>query len=474
MSDSDLSYASALGLVELMRTGKLSPTELMTHTIARIEKLDGGINAVIRLDAEGALAAAANAAARIAHGEDLGPLTGLPILVKDAEAVRGFPVSQGSSAFRDNPPSEHDSYHVARLRAAGAIPFGITNMPPMGAGVHTTNDAFGITRNPFDLTASPGGSSGGAGAAIAAGYVALATAGDSGGSTRIPAALCGMVGLKANRGRIPRGPSATIAWPRVNAVGAITRTVRDTALHLDVAAGHHCRDTDSLPAPGLSYQEAVERTLPRLRIAVLRTFGVTSPEPEILAALDRAAEVLRAAGHEVVEDDVALPHADDFVETILLRMKLLSYNRATSQMEAVAGRLGDFEPWFADELTRAQQLTVQDMARYWRGRASQDHWVADRFEQYDVLLTPTVPMHRWPAEGPDIAAAVRDRTIPIAFTALFNDTGNPAISVPAGLAADGLPLAVHVVGRHHREDLILAVAARLEEASSALRPPLPA
>ncbi|MFF1733863.1 amidase, partial [Streptomyces sp. NPDC058247] len=293
----DLSYASATALVALIRRREISPTQLVRHTLDRIERFDGTVNAVVRLDAEGALAAAADIAERLAHGDDLGPLSGLPVLVKDAEDTAGLPTSRGTLAYRDAPAATRDTVHVSRLRAAGAIVVGKTNMPPMGAGIFTGNDAFGITRNPWNPERSPGGSSGGSAAAVAAGYVALATAGDGGGSTRIPAALSGVVGLKPSRGRIPQGPARILAWPRNTVLGAVTRTVRDTALHLDVAAGHHPADPDSLPAPGMSYRECADRPLPRLRVGVLHTLGVTNPQAETLRAVDDAAGTLRDHGH---------------------------------------------------------------------------------------------------------------------------------------------------------------------------------
>ncbi|MBD0672098.1 amidase [Streptomyces sp. CBMA156] len=487
----DLSYAPATELLALMRRRALSPVELMTHTLDRIRTHDGALNSVVRLDAERALAQAADAAERIARDEPaLGPLTGLPVLVKDGEDAAGLPTSHGTRAFRDNPPAAHDSLHVARLRAAGAIIVGKTNMPPMGAGVHTANEAFGTTRNPWNTALSPGGSSGGSAAAVAAGLVALATAGDGGGSTRIPAALCGVVGLKPSRGRIPQGPARTTHWPRNTVLGCVTRTVRDTALHLDIAAGHHPADPFSLPAPGSSYLGGIdafaegldasaaldrsERGPRRLRVRVMRTFGVAEPTPPQLAALERAADTLRAQGFQVADEDASLPGADDFPSLAQLRQKVLARARLTSALEAFTTRRQDFEPWLAAALDQGRSVTVEEIARYWEHRARLDQWAAALFTGHDLLLTPTVPATDWPAEGPDIEAALRDRTIPIAYTSVFNDTGHPALSIPAGPAhgAAGLPCAVQLVAPHHREDLLLGTAALLEAAGEIRHPRL--
>ncbi|MFF2954902.1 amidase [Kitasatospora sp. NPDC057965] len=476
MTVTDLSYASATELLALMRRRALSPVELMHHTLDRIRTHDGALNSVVRLDAERALAEAADATERIARDDAaLGALTGLPVLVKDGEDAAGLPTSHGTRAFRDNPPAAHDNLHVARLRAAGAIIVGKTNMPPMGAGVHTANEAFGTTRNPWDTTLSPGGSSGGSAAAVAAGLVALATAGDGGGSTRIPAALCGVVGLKPSRGRIPQGPARTTHWPRNTVLGCVTRTVRDTALHLDVAAGHHPADPYSLPAPAAPYLDALDRPVRRpqeLRVRVMRTFGVAEPAQPQLAALERTVDTLWALGFRVVDEDAPLPGADDFPLFAQLRQKVLARARLTSVLDTYTTRPQDFEPWFAAALDQGRAVTIEELARYWEHRTRLDRWAAALFTDHDLLLTPTVPTTAWPAEGPDIEKALRERTIPIAYTSVFNDTGHPAISVPSGPApgAAGPPCAVQLVAPHHREDLLLAAAALLEEANGVRHP----
>ncbi|MFJ7255136.1 amidase [Streptomyces sp. NPDC098085] len=467
----ELAFTPATELVTRMRQRELSAEELMRYTLDRISTHDRALNSVVALDTERALAEAAAVSARIARGEDPGPLAGLPVLVKDNEDAQGFPTTRGTRAYRDNPPAAHDGIHVARLRAAGALVIGKTNMPPLGAGVHTANDAFGITRSPWNPERSPGGSSGGAAAAVAAGLVALGTAGDGGGSTRIPAALCGVVGLKPSRGRIPQGPSATTCWPQHAGLSGMARTVRDTALHLDVAAGHHPADPNSLPAPGISYRECLEQPLPRLRVGVLRTLGVAAPRPEVLRAVERTADVLREHGHEVADEESALPGAEEFPAPFLLRQKVLAYHRVVSVLDEFTARRADFEPWIADLLDDGSSVSPTDFARYWQHRGRLDRWAAELFGRYDLLLLPTVPTTAWPAEGPDVRAAVRERTVPISFTSVFNDTGHPAISVPAGLGPDELPCAVQLVAPHHRDDLVLGSALAVEAAHGPVHPP---
>ncbi|MFG3041934.1 amidase [Streptomyces sp. NPDC048330] len=466
----DLSHATATELVALVKGGELSPRELADHTLDRIATVDPALNAVVALDPERTRAEADALTERLARGEQAGPLAGLPVLVKDLEDAAGFPTTRGTRALRDAPPATRDSLHVARLRAAGALIIGKTNTPPAGAGVHTANDAFGVTRNPWDPARSPGGSSGGAAAAVAAGLVALGTASDGGGSTRIPAALCGLPGLKPSRGRIPQGPASMPNWPQNTCPSGMARTVRDTALHLDVAAGHHARDPFSLPAPSGSYLDALDTPLPKLRVGVLTTLGVASPRPEMLAALERVAALLRGEGHEVREDDAVLPDAETYPRPFQLRQKLLAYHRYLGLADALAARPQDFEPWFARLLHDGSGLTPEEAAAHWTHRSRLDRWTADLFDRHDLLLLPAVPTTAWPAEGPDTAAAVREGTLPIAYTSVFNDTGHPAMSVPAGLAPDGLPCSVQLVAPHHREDRLLAAARLVEESEGILRP----
>ncbi|MFE0204430.1 amidase [Streptomyces sp. NPDC058985] len=467
----DLTHASATELVALVKAGALSPRELTDHTLGRIAAVDPALNSVVALDPERARAEADALTERLARGEGTGPLAGLPVLVKDLEDAAGFPTSRGTSGFRDAPPAAGDSVHVARLRAAGALIIGKTNTPPVGAAIHTANDAFGTTRNPWNPERSPGGSSGGAAAAVAAGLVALGTASDGGGSTRIPAALCGLPGLKPSRGRIPQGPLRMPNWPQNSCPSGMARTVRDTALHLDVAAGHHPCDPFSLPAPTGSYLAALDTPLPALRVGVLTTLGVARPRPEMVAALERVAALLRAEGHTVREEGAVLPDAETYPRPFQLRQKLLAYNRYLGLADELAARRHDFEPWFAKLLDDGSGLTPEEAAGHWAHRSRLDQWTADLFDRHDLLLLPTVPTTAWPAEGADTLKAVREGTLPIAFTSVFNDTGHPAMTVPAGLAPDGLPCSVQLVAPHHREDRLLAAARLVEEAEGPLRPP---
>src|SRR5687767_6185479 len=240
---------------DLVRRGDMKAAEVLDECLAAVESSNPALNAFVHLDPDLAHEAAARVDAAVARGEDPGPLAGVPFGVKDLEDCAGMPTSHGSLLFKDRPPVDHDSMHVARLRAAGGVPVGKTAAPEFGAVCFTSTPAWGTTRNPWNPERTPGGSSGGSGAAVAAGVVPFCTASDGGGSTRIPASYCGLVGFKPSYGRIPiegAQPSQT------SVLGALTTTVGDAARHLDIAAGPDERDRTSLPPAGLSYEDAVE------------------------------------------------------------------------------------------------------------------------------------------------------------------------------------------------------------------------
>lgn len=464
----ELAYTSAVDLAAMVHSRTISATELMTYTLARIDRVNPGLNAIVSLDPERALRDASAIDDQFARGDHPGPLAGLPIVVKDLENAAGFPTSRGTSAFLGEGLKKVDSIHVERLRRAGALVIGKANTPPMGAAVHTDNGAFGITRNPWNTRNSPGGSSGGSAAAVAAGLAALATAGDGGGSTRIPGGLCGIVGLKPTRGRIPTGPHPTPDWPRHSVSTPMARTVTDTALQLDLTAGFHPSDPYSLPRPDRSYSDAIDISPPTLRIRVNRSWGVATPTPEVLGGLDTVVDVLTALGHTIIDDERGLPFSDSFPEHMQLRQRILGYHRFTKVKDEFNSRPENFEAWFAEILERGREVTLDQLQSYWRYRGTLDLWASTLFADCDLYLTPTTPTTAWPATGPDIARAVRDRTIPTAFTAIFNDTGNPAIALPAGHDTEGLPISAQFVGPHLREDMLLQVAAQYERAANHL------
>jgi aspartyl-tRNA(Asn)/glutamyl-tRNA(Gln) amidotransferase subunit A len=453
----DLHWSPAHVLAAAVRAREISPVELMEATLRRIEALNPALNAFVCLRAEQALAEARHLAARLARGDDPGPLAGLPLAVKDEEDVAGLPTTYGSLPYRDNVASE-DSVQVARLRAAGAIVVGKTNLPEFGYTCYTRNRLFGVTRNPWDLTRTPGGSSGGSAAAIAAGIVPLATAADGGGSIRIPACYTGTFGLKPSFGRVPKGWLGMLEWIDTTVWGPITRTVRDAALFLDAVVGPHPADPDSLPHPGASYAALLER-LPRgLRAGFSLTLGYAVVEPDVRRAVEEAVGVFPDFGCAVEPIDLALP--DTVLEWAAIGAAEL-YAKVADRFEA---HRDDWGRGFRRGLELGRAATAETQGRLQRARAALGRRVAAVFERYDLLLTPTLPTAPFAAEGPLPLQVNGEPANPVCFTYPFNLTGHPAASVRAGLTREGLPCGLQIVAPRHREDLILQVAHAYEQA----------
>lgn len=442
----EVAFAGVLGQRELLRSGRLTAVELLGLCLARIDRLDGRLNAFRTLFRE---SARAEAEAADAAGDDR-PLLGIPVAVKDNVAVAGHAAGMGTGS--PEPVAGRDAELVRRLRAAGAVIVGTTHLPELALWPFTESETWGATRNPWDLDRTTGGSSGGSAAAVAAGLVAAATASDGGGSIRIPAACCGLVGLKPQRGRVPLSPD-TEHWHGLSVAGILTRTVADQAHVLAVLSD------GAIPAaagePG----------------SVRLAWSVKAPvpakvHPAVRGALDGTLAVLRSLGHEVVQAD---PVYGRVQPSFLVRyargarddlVRLVDPSRTEPRTRAVA-RIG--------ALTGDRLLA---RARRWGEDAAAR--LATLPGGADVLVTPTL------ATPPIRIGALQGRaTLPraggfVPFTCAWNVTGQPAISVPAGRTADGLPLAVQLVGRPGSEQLLLAVAAQLEQATafSAARPPL--
>ena len=460
---------SMLEAAAAIRDGSYTAAALLDRCLAEIEAQNGSLNAFVFLDIEGARAAAAEVDARMARGEPVGPLAGVPFGVKDLEDCAGMPTTHGSLLFADEPPVAEDSIHVARLRAAGAIPIGKTAAPEFGTLQFTRSKALGVTRNPWDLTRTPGGSSGGSAAAVAAGLVPFATASDGGGSTRIPAGFSGLVGMKASHGRIPEptaDPSQTVV------VGVEVTTVADAAAHLDATSGPDDRDRVSLPAPTRSYAEAIETLeVDGLRIAwsVDLGFAVVDPEVEELT-LAAAVALAEAAGTQLLDLDVRL---SDPVAT-WLSAGALSLWLAVAGREAYPDRLGELTPFVSRGLESTAERPIPTLVRPMLRRKQLEADVAAIFDDVDVLLTPTTAVPAFLAEGPSpttiagedlverFGAAAGAMSVP--FTMIANLCWNPACSVPAGLTDEGLPVGLQIMGRRHADDVVLRLARLFEQA----------
>ncbi|MGH7915595.1 MAG: amidase [Candidatus Binataceae bacterium] len=389
----ELSFKSAFELTALIRKREVKPSEAVAHAIARVEALNGKVNAFCAMRAEQAMAEARAMDERPVRRDETGLLAGVPIGVKDLEEVAGMATTFGSRAFRDNLAAK-DAIEVARLRAAGAIVIGKTNTPEFGHSAFTRNLLFGVTRNPWNLERTPGGSSGGSAAAVASGMVPIATASDAGGSIRLPAAYTGCVGLKPSHGRIPAGPRMGMeSFNGISSVGPIARTVTDAALFLDVACGYHAADPDSLPHPGISYLATLERLPAHLRVAFHPDFG-HAVEREVLRESEKAASAFRELGCEVEVIEGSVPETAGAWTTV----------RAAQLLAQLAGVLprhrADMNRSFVAYTEAAAKTGWREYGEAQRLRAGFNEWARRTFERYDLLLTPATATAAFTANGP--------------------------------------------------------------------------
>ncbi len=460
-ASTDLLTRPAHELARAVRRRELSPVTLVRAALEAIGAKNPSVNAFVAVRDREAIADAEALEQRLASGEDVGPLAGVPFGVKDLEDVAGLPTTFGSVPFRDYRPS-CDSVQVARLRAAGAIVVGKTNTPEFGYTGLTKNLLFGVTRNPWNLERTPGGSSGGSAAAVAAGMVPLATGSDGGGSIRIPACYVGAFGIKPTFGRIPMGPKAMLPWVDTVCYGPITRTVRDAALYLDAVVGADPSDPDSLPHPGYSYAARLPELPSRLRIAVSKTLGYAVVQRDVWREVEHAVEAFRAMGHDVEMIDDALPDLGT-------EWAMLSSAESYAQLAPVLER--HREQWgraFLKGLERGKEVTPAFVGDAQRKRALLQQRLADIFARYALLLTPTLPTEAFAAAGP-FPRTIDGERIPtvlgaVAFTYPFNFSGHPAATVRAGFTDAGLPAGLQIVAPHHRDDLVLQAAYAYEEA----------
>ena len=455
-------FAPAHVLAAAIRRRELSPVALMEATLARIARLNPVLNAFVALRADAALVEARALERRLAGGEDPGPLAGIPFGVKDLEDLAGLPTTHGSVPFR-NSMAKTDSTQVARLRRAGAIPVGKTNTPEFGYTGFTKNRLFGVTRNPWNLERTPGGSSGGSAAAIAGGLVPLATGSDGGGSVRIPACYTGAFGLKPTFGRIPRGPFEFRDWIDTVAYGPITRCVTDAALFLDAVVGHDPHDPDSLPHPGRAYADALDGVPAGLRIAYSATLGYARVAADVRREVEAAVAVLSDVLRRPVE-----PLTDRFTDVGLAWASLNAFQLHAELAPILETHREDWGRGFLTGVEYGARVGAAQIGSHQRERLRLIEEMAAVFARYDLLLTPTLPTAAFAAGGPLPSGAdghaFESPIHAVAFTYPFNMTGHPAATVRAGLSDEGLPVGLQLVAAHGREDLLLAVARAYEQA----------
>ncbi len=472
MDKDELCWMPATELARMIRSKDVSPVEVVEAFLTRIERVNPQINAYCTVTADHARAAAVEAEAAVGRGDRLGVLHGVPFSLKDLTPTKGIRTTMGSKIFEHNVPQE-DAILAERLRDAGAILLGKTNTPEFGCKPFTDNRLFGATANPWALTRSAGGSSGGAAAAVASGLGPLAEGSDLAGSIRHPAAWCGVVGFKPSQGRIARYPNLT-AWNAMSSNGPIAHTVADAALMFAVMTGPDPRDPLALPATGedwarLPYQADVRG----LRVAWTPDLGGSAPvDPSVASVCQSATRVFSELGCTI---DEASPEIGS------IRDPFLALNASLRQ--ATVGKYLDqwrehMDPVLVRRIEVSQTLTASDISRAEVERSAYHHRLRRFFERYDLLVLPTTAMTASPLDAPlptQIGGrTIRDHLDMLLHTYAFNLSGYPAISVPCGWTGDGLPVGLQIVGGWRQDALVLKAGAGFEAAApwTGRRPPL--
>ena len=450
MDDTDIAYLSAYETSTLIDAGQLSPVEVTRALLDRSADLNPRLHAFLTMTPERALAEARSAEDRARRGTRIGPLDGVPHSIKDSDATSGIPTTHGSMFTRDLVP-DRDSVVAERMRATGSPLLGKTNLPQVGHKDMTDNLLGPPARNPWDVSRTPGGSSGGAAAAVAAGLGALATGSDGAGSIRIPSAFTGLVGVKPSYGLIPLWP----AGDPLTVKGPITRTVVDAALMLNALAGPDRWDPSSITAPPPDFVAATRRTLSGLRVAWSPDFGHVEVAPDVADACQRAALRFADLGCEVTEVPIAWGTLAAAIVEPLWATPL-----AASFHERVDEHPEWLEPSLLEFVQRGRQYSAVDYERALSRRVELYDQLRRFFDEYDLLLSPTMPDTAWPADR-EPGTPLFDR---LGFTFPLNLTGLPAVTVPCGLDRNGRPIGLQIAAGWHRDDLALAAAARFEEA----------
>lgn len=462
MPGGDLTFTSAGELVKLYRARRTSPHEVVQTLLARIDAVNPAVNAVVTLAREAAVRNARRATAALKRGAALPPLFGVPVAIKDVTPTAGIRTTHGSKLFEDHVPAE-DALVVQRLRAAGAIVLGKTNTPEFAFGPTTVNTVFGATRNPWDLTRSAGGSSGGSAAALATGMVPLAEGTDLGGSLRGPASFCGVVGFRTTPGLIPRYPSA-LAWDSYSVEGPMARTVADAALMLSVMAGPDDRAPLSYEVDTRQFTAAAKTPgVKGWRVAwTLDLGGLVLVDDEVRAAFGQAVGVFRALGARV---EGACPDMRDVPEIVRLTRGLLMVARHADKLPEHRAIL---QAGLVENTEAGLALTSREVAEGELLRTRQWHRVREFLETRDVWLTPTMAVPAFPIEHPHILE-VNGKPVGKAMqrshlTYAFSILGLPAISIPCGFTRSGLPVGLQIVGKRRGEAAVLRAAAAFEAA----------
>ena len=456
-ADEAIAFAGAARQAEMVRSGEVTPTELVRLCLSRIERLDPELNSFRKVFAERALLEAEQAEARLKAGEDR-PLLGVPIAVKDEVDIAGEVKTFGTDAYTE--PAKADSEVVRRLREAGAIIVGLTLLPEMAICGFTESATYGVTRNPWNPQRTPGGSSGGSAAAVAAGLVPIASAGDGAGSIRIPAASCGLFGLKVTRGRVSLAPDLE-GWDGLAVLGCLSRSVLDTALWLDIVSGGS-QEPEAPPPPERPFVESAKTPPGTLRVAFStaapRAMAPPTVSDEVKAAVSGAADLLRGLGHDVTQKDpewggISNNISARFLHGVAKTVQEVPHPERLERRTRGFGRLGKILPKGLFETAVG------------KGRDADNARINAIFDDHDVLVMPTIggtalPVRRWEGQGAIRTVLGMSRFYP--FCVPWNHLGNPAMAVPFGFGADGMPLSIQVIAAKGNEATLLSLAAQIE------------
>ena len=465
-TSSEIQQLSGVEQARLIREGAFSPTDAVDAALSRIEELNPTLNAFCVVAEEQAKSAAAEAERAIDNDDELGPLHGVPVAIKDLISTEGIRTTFGSRMYEDFVP-DRDSIVVERIKDAGGIILGKTNVPEFGYQGITENPIYGETRNPWDTDRTPGGSSGGSGAAVATGMVPLALGSDGGGSVRIPSSFCGLYGLKGSFGRVPVFPEhrdpdmpGGNGWESVEHIGPMTRTVEDSALLMDVMSGPHHMDRHSLPADGTNFASTASNpNVSGLRIAYSQDWGYAAVDSRVREMTAEAVETFETLGCTVEEAD---PGFDDPVEaftaTVANDTDLAGLRAAQERGDLSEDVLIDIieTEWSAEDFTEAKkerQALNLSLRRF--------------MSDYDLVVTPTLAVPPFDVESPG-PTEIEGREVPLfhwlSFTFPINMTGHPAATVPAGWTDDGLPIGLQIIGPHLDDETVVEASAAYEAA----------
>ncbi|MFC6086689.1 amidase [Sphaerisporangium aureirubrum] len=460
-------HLTATEMLELLRSRQIGAAELTEAHLRRIDEVNGAVNAVVTVVADRAMAEARELDRDLARGVWRGPLHGLPIAFKDLTDTAGIRTTYGSQLFADHVPRE-DALVVRRARAAGAVTLGKTNTPEFGTGSHTVNEVFGATRNPYDLTRSAGGSSGGAAAALASGMVALADGSDMGGSLRNPASFCNVVGLRPTPGRVPDS-SRTAAWFTLGVAGPMARTVADAALLLSVIAGFAPTSPFAIREDGSAFAGPLEPGVEGMRIAWSPDLGGLPVDPRTAEVTARAPAVLTGLGAKVEQVDLKLTDAEDAFRVYRGWQYAATYGDLPSDL------LGPNVAWNVEQ---GKKVTAADLARAEKLRSRLFQKMNRFFDTYDLLIAPVSQVPPFPVEDPyvtEIAGTPMPDYLAWMRSAYWISVLHaPAASVPCGFTAEGWPVGVQMIARPFEDLTVLRAAHAFEQATrhGEVRPPL--